>query len=225
MNSSIKQGARRRVAPVVLAAALLVGGANIGAFAANGHAFLIGSRNVAGKTTTFVNHGSGPVISLEGKKSSPPLKVNSDTKVKHLNVDKVDGRSASSLANIALTYALSPAGRAQHVDYTFPGLPAGSYQVSYSISADLFKTGKAAPRLTCAVFANSGAAAQLTDNTPTATIVTANASGAIHLDAGADLRCNAVAGQMRIHTGAGSLVSFLKVDKQANGQAQRAIAE
>jgi hypothetical protein len=225
MNSSTKQGARRRVAPVVLAAALLVGGANIGAFAANGHAFLLGTRHVAGKTTTFVNHSSGPVLSLKGKKSSPPLKVNSHKKVTHLNADKVDGRNAESLANTGITYQLGTSNGGAGVKYTFPGLPAGAFLISYNVNRSIKASGKAVPRMTCAVSATTATKNQLVDVTPPGAHATANATGILRVDGTASLGCTVQGGSfVSAPTGPLSQISFLKVDRQAAGQASRVAA-
>ncbi len=67
------------------------------AVAANGGSFLLGKKNTATTTTTLSN-SKGTPLSLQGKKSAPPLKVNSTKKVKNLNADKVDGKSSSDFA-------------------------------------------------------------------------------------------------------------------------------
>ena len=83
---------RGRVLPVALAAVVLVGGANLAAYAANGHPLLLGGSNSETKTASVTNTGSGAALSLHTSKSSPPLAVNSSKVVKHLNADTVDGK-------------------------------------------------------------------------------------------------------------------------------------
>jgi hypothetical protein len=73
-----------------------VGGLGVAA-AANGGSLTLGHSNSATKTTTLKD-SKGTPLSLSGKKTSPPLKVNSSVKVKHLNADEVDGLSAGKLA-------------------------------------------------------------------------------------------------------------------------------
>src|SRR5215213_11456939 len=65
-------------------------------------AILKGVSNTATAVTTLVNSGTGAALSLEAKSGNPalslpaqtgtaPLAVNSETKVNHLNADKLDG--------------------------------------------------------------------------------------------------------------------------------------
>jgi hypothetical protein len=84
------------VAGGIGAMALTVGGLGI-ATAANGGSLVLGHHNTATKTTTLKDKHGTP-LSLVGKKSKPPLKVNSSKQVAHLNASLVGGRSASQLA-------------------------------------------------------------------------------------------------------------------------------
>src|ERR1043165_7103124 len=81
----------RAVLTTVAAAAVLVGGADLTAYAATGNAFILGHSNSAGGTTSLKNTGRGPALSLNNIKSAPPLVVNSRKVVKNLNADTVDG--------------------------------------------------------------------------------------------------------------------------------------
>ncbi|HEX3906412.1 MAG TPA: hypothetical protein VHW92_00610 [Mycobacteriales bacterium] len=67
------------------------------ATAANGGSLVLGHSNTATSTTTLKDKHGTP-LSLVGKKSKPPLKVNSSKQVKHLNASLVGGQSASQLA-------------------------------------------------------------------------------------------------------------------------------
>jgi hypothetical protein len=73
----------------------LVGGLGV-ATAANGGSLILGHHNKATSTTTLKD-GQGIPLSLVGKKSEPPLRVNSSKEVKHLNAAEVGGRAASQL--------------------------------------------------------------------------------------------------------------------------------
>jgi hypothetical protein len=67
------------------------------ATAANGGSLTLGHHNSATRTTTLADSRGTP-LSLRAKHGRPPLRVNSSTKVKHLNADELDGSSASDLA-------------------------------------------------------------------------------------------------------------------------------
>jgi hypothetical protein len=67
------------------------------ATAANGGSLLLGHANVATKTTTL-RDAKGTPLSLVGKKSKPPLTVNSSKQVPHLNASLLGGQTAAGLA-------------------------------------------------------------------------------------------------------------------------------
>lgn len=75
---------------------LVVGGLGV-ATAANGGSLTLGHRNHATQTTTLKD-SKGTPLSLVGKKSRAPLKVNSSKQVTHLNASLVGGMSAAQLA-------------------------------------------------------------------------------------------------------------------------------
>jgi hypothetical protein len=75
--------------------ALTVSGLGI-ATAANGGSLVLGHHNTATSTTTLKD-SKGTPLSLVGKKSKPPLKVNSSKQVKHLDASLLGGQSASQL--------------------------------------------------------------------------------------------------------------------------------
>ncbi|MGN6721523.1 MAG: hypothetical protein ACTHJM_02795 [Marmoricola sp.] len=87
---------KSRTATVIAATLMLIGGANLAAYAATGGHFLLGESNSAGRTTGLTNTGSGAVLALKGSTGSPPLTVNSSKVVSHLNADMVDGKHASA---------------------------------------------------------------------------------------------------------------------------------
>jgi hypothetical protein len=131
----------------VAAAAVLVGGANLASYAANGHPLLLGHANSASGTTSLKNLGRGPALNLNTAKTSPPLVVNSGKLVKHLNAAKVGGKSPSQLSPGVWRFKVGKAGQAltpngEHL-FTFT-LPKGTYQMQISgfltssVAADTF---------------------------------------------------------------------------------------
>jgi hypothetical protein len=82
---------------------LAVGGLGV-ATAANGGSLTLGQHNTATSTTTLKDRHGTP-LSLFGKKSKPPLKVNSSKQVKHLNASLLGGLSAAkvSAGSVAVT--------------------------------------------------------------------------------------------------------------------------
>ena len=122
-----------RVIAVLLAAVVLIGGANLAAYAANGKPLLLGKTNVETKKSTVKNKGSGPALHLKTKPGQPPLKVNRTKKVNKLNADLVDGANAADLESLVHVYELSSAASAPSHEISFPGLPPGLYLMTYSI--------------------------------------------------------------------------------------------
>jgi hypothetical protein len=115
--------------------ALTVGGLGI-ATAANGGSLVLGHSNTATKTTTLKDK-SGTPLALVGKKSKPPLKVNSSKQVRHLNASLLGGLSASQLNSGSSgqippeTYLSVPVGSETLVSRTGV-LSKGTYYVNAS---------------------------------------------------------------------------------------------
>ncbi len=122
-----------RVVAVLLAAVVLIGGANLAAYAANGKPLLLGRTSVESKKSTVKNTGSGPALHLKTKPGQPPLKVNRTTKVDKLNADLVDGADAADLESRVFVFELSSAASAAGHELSFPGLPPGLYLMSYTV--------------------------------------------------------------------------------------------
>ncbi|MFZ2015133.1 MAG: hypothetical protein WAV00_15035 [Nocardioides sp.] len=128
-------GIHGRTIPVLLAALVLVGGANIAAYAANGKPFLLGGSNSETKPAALKNTGSGPALSLTSRSSSASLAVSSSKVVKHLNAAMVDGLNSSQLKARDYRYVLPNVGPfSTFTDVSFPGLPKGLYLMNYSIT-------------------------------------------------------------------------------------------
>ncbi|MGZ6751480.1 MAG: hypothetical protein ACXVD5_13325 [Nocardioides sp.] len=129
---SVPRAHQGRTLPVLLAALVLVGGANVAAYAANGHPLLLGGSNTASRTTTLRSTGHGAALTLKPRAGKPPLAVTSSAKVAGLNADLVDGRHASDLATTVRHYTV-PASTPPAGTVGFPDLPAGVYLMSYSL--------------------------------------------------------------------------------------------
>ena len=96
---------------------LVVGGLGV-ATAANGGSLVLGHHNSATSTTTLKD-GKGTPLSLVGKKSKPPLKVNSSKQVAHLNASLLGGQSASALRTTG-SGAITPTNVAEGEDLPLP---------------------------------------------------------------------------------------------------------
>jgi hypothetical protein len=134
-------GLRGRVMSVLVAAAVLVGGASLAAYAANGHPILLGGDNHAVGTTTVDNDGRGPAMMLRTRPGAPPLAVSSHRKVTRLNADRVDGFCGSALRTRSWTYRIGGASDEDLVVLTFPGLPPGHYLAVYDLVAKMYANG------------------------------------------------------------------------------------
>jgi hypothetical protein len=139
---------------------LAVGGLGI-ATAANGGSLVLGQHNTATSTTKLADSNGSP-LSLVGKKSKPPLKVNSSKQVKHLNASLLGGESASRLSH-SITYTAGAAGKmfTGSIGYRINIRP-GLYNISFQ---SVFEPGdgtSAAPvQSQCVVFSQSQAVGKL----------------------------------------------------------------
>lgn len=150
---------RARLVPITLCAVLVVGAANLGAYAATGGPLLLGKTNVASKTTTLKTTGNGAALKLKSKAGKAPLKVSNTTKVKKLNADLVDGLDSGSLQTKSFVYNLStPLITEDFVVFQLPGLPAGRYLAS--INASMAIPGGPVALSGCFLLAGSGPATQ-----------------------------------------------------------------
>lgn len=113
-----------RLTTVVLSAALVVLGLELTAYAANGHAFVLGTTNTESKPAGLTNTGTGAALSLHSAKGSPPLAVSNTRKVTRLNADTVDGLDGPALRTNATTFTI-PAGPTSI--YSLTGVEPGRY--------------------------------------------------------------------------------------------------
>jgi hypothetical protein len=111
------------------------------AVAANGGSLVLGHNNAETTGTTLTN-SHGTALTLNGATGHPPLKVNNPTKVKNLNSDLLDGKSAgdfvqlngnknSDFLNAVYTGTLASAVAISNATGQAPvTVPAGTYLVS-----------------------------------------------------------------------------------------------
>ena len=111
-----------RTAGVLLGTLVLVGGANVAVYAANGSPFIVGQTNRETKATVLKNTGAGPALNLQAK--GAPLAVSNSKKVRKLNADKVDGKNAGQLTTKTYVYQTGTISSGTSAYVTFPGLPA-----------------------------------------------------------------------------------------------------
>ena len=136
---------------LLAAAAILVVGADVASYAANGRPLLLGQANSESATATVKNTGTGAALSLKTRAGSPPLKVSSSKVVKKLNADTVDGSHAAALKTNAITYAI-PAGTTASFTLRLENLPAGVYLGSF----DIFMTSGGAATSVCYLTGEGG---------------------------------------------------------------------
>jgi hypothetical protein len=131
---------RGRLLPVLISALMLLGAANLGAFAATGAPLLLGKSNTANKTTKLKTTGNGPALKLKSRAGKAPFGVSNNTRIKKLNADLVDGLDGTALQTKAFRYNLAGTTTGSLIRFGLPGLPAGSYLVTYSVTAQLTGT-------------------------------------------------------------------------------------
>ena len=77
------------------------------AAAATGNLFVLGHDNRADRSSALINRAGTP-LQLRAQAGRPPLKVNTEARVRHFNADLLDGRSSSAF--------LPAAGKASDAD-------------------------------------------------------------------------------------------------------------
>jgi hypothetical protein len=198
----------RRIVPVTLIAALLV-------------AFGLGSMSAAaGKALTpkSVKKIAAKVVA----KKAPTLSVAHAATAG--DAATLGGLSASQLKTTAYTYTLPVQADAGQRAYTFPGLPAGTYQISYTFIGQMTVVGAT---VICHVHPNGGSG---TDPQAIGTFGTAaggfaisrtNAAGVATVTPGVTLFCGASSGSFHLEDAVYSdnVVSFVRVDSSVAGVA------
>jgi len=125
-----------RTTAIILAAGVLVGGANIAVYAANGKPLLLGRINKETKPAVLKNTGPGPALKIKTRASAPPLSVSSSKKVTNLNADKLDGFDSKSLQSnaIVVTDTDTTTVRGPFLQWSLAAIPAGKYAVSWDVN-------------------------------------------------------------------------------------------
>jgi hypothetical protein len=208
--------------PVLIAATVLVGGANLAAYAATGSPLLLGHVNTESKTATVANGGTGPALHLKTKNTSPPISVNSSKLVKHLNADQVDGMSAASLQTKVTQYVLPGDGTTSI--FKLPGLQKGDYIVNVDLGVTIIGSGNPFCWLTDPN--TSAVLASWQNQDPGGTIVLSGSSTITWAGGAQPLEINCL-GNAIYHAVGGSLpntVSFTKIDTLVTGTSVGAMA-
>ncbi len=124
---------RGRLLPALLAAAVLLLGANVTAYAATGKPLLLGKSNNTTKTTTLASK-RGPALSLRTAVTAPPMRVTSPRLVTRLNADQVDGYHASSLMTSSTVYRV-PAMSWPEMNprWSLGRVPTGTYEIGLDL--------------------------------------------------------------------------------------------
>jgi hypothetical protein len=100
-----------RSVAIAVAAGVLVVGTDFATFGVTGNSMILGHFNSAHATTTLTNRAGGPALRLRNARAGyPPLAVNSDKVVRHLNADALDGRTATDLTSHAITFSAGRRG-------------------------------------------------------------------------------------------------------------------
>jgi hypothetical protein len=164
-----------RTTAVLLAAGLLVGGANLAAYAANGKPLLLGKANKETKSAVLQNTGAGPALKIKTKASAPPLAVSSSKKVANLNADKLDGLDSQALQTYTTMYTLPPESALSNFAVALPGLAPGLYHATFSITAIMSAPGA---KLDCYI-SNGATAVMLAYGSTYGSASSSNASGIV----------------------------------------------
>jgi hypothetical protein len=127
----VKQALKGRVLPVAIGAAVVVTGANIASYAANGHPFDLGGYNRESAPTTVTNDGGGPAFRFKTGDGVAPFTVSSDARVTRLNASRLGGLRAGQLSR-SYRYVL-PANTRLPSAFVPNNLPPGQYDVTFSV--------------------------------------------------------------------------------------------
>lgn len=209
---------RGRAIPVLLAALILVGGANVAAYAATGGSFLLGKSNTASRVTLLSRTRTGPVLSLHAKSSgSAPLTTNARGRVANLNADELDGLDSTSLQNRPYVFGFPAANDVTDVAFTFAAVPPGRYLVTYALSVTNSGIGHTDE---CWFAPKDGVGAQLLGNGATflGSFETINAAGYVDTRSYPKFRCTVDAGTFSLDTGV-SQITFTRLDGANPGTA------
>jgi hypothetical protein len=140
---------------VIAVAGVLVLGVDYATFATTGNSLILGHVNRADRTTVLTKTGgAGPALRLNSaRQGSPALALNSDAKVRHLNADELDGKTATQLASRAVTFKAGKPGAVVNGSriWDLP-VPVGAYQVSFkAVAIPSTGTPQAPTQLVCGV--------------------------------------------------------------------------
>ena len=196
----------RRLVPVALIAALLV-------------AFGLGSVSAAaGKALTAksVKKIAAKVVAKKARTLSVAHAATAG------DAATLGGFSASQLKTTAYTYTLPVQADATQRSYTFPGLPAGTYQISYGFMAQMTVVSATA---VCHLHPNGGSTTDPqaigTFGTGASGLARTTAAGVATVTPAVTLYCGASTGSFHLEDPllSENVVSFVRVDSSVAGVA------
>jgi hypothetical protein len=189
--------ARSLLLAVTLACALSIGALTVGAMSAAGAADL---------TKGTVKKIAAKVVKKQAPKLSVAHAVTADSAT---NAGKVGGLTAASLQTTVYRYPLPEEADSGERFYTFPGLPAGKYLVSYVYSGT---RSDSSANVSC-VFVPSTGVAGLAATYPTggSTTIHGGATVTATVGPGAELGCETPNGTFHFYAGS-SEISFTAID-------------
>lgn len=200
------------------AATILALAANTVSIAATGSGFILGKANSAGAVTSLKRTTTGPALQLTTRYgSSAPIVTNATGKIANLHADKLDGLDASRLQTAVWDYTLPDKGTdtATSVSFAFPGLPAGRYLASYSVSATVSGGG-----LLCDFLYNTNQEAAAAVGGVNNNVTAVSGTGVVDARTNpVTLQCLTLAGTFDMVTPTGR-VSFTRIDTLTAGTAQ-----
>lgn len=186
-----------------------IAAANGVAYAATGHAFVLGESNLASTTTTLTRTTNGVPLVLNARSGYAPLAVNSTKRVTKLNADMVDGLHASSLQLHAIKYLLPTTASGTAV-VNLSGLAPGVYLAS--IDAIVY-SGTTNDRISCAIADSVHHNPQVTgDATLDGHVGQVTASGVLDARQGTfQLTCGGGVGPLNFLASPDSVISLTKI--------------
>jgi hypothetical protein len=130
---------RSHTLAVLAAAGILVAGADVAAYATDGHPIFLGHWHQESQTTTVNNAGAGPAFRFKTTPDAAPFAVSSTTRVVHLNASRLGGQRRGQLSR---TYRfVIPQDTPLPAQFTATGLPPGRYHATF----DAFVTTTSSP--------------------------------------------------------------------------------
>jgi hypothetical protein len=161
-------------------------------------------------------HAAGPLTSKQVKKIASKVvkKKAAKLKVKYAatagDAATLSGLTAAELGTTAYTYELPVQFDADERTYTFPGLPNGTYLVSYAMTAKLADTGA---QLVCGLYGNANPESSLPSYGGSyGSFSRPGASGVVTTTSETYLLCQSPGSEFALSVSNQNQVAFIKLD-------------